>query len=65
MVSSWNSNPSRQKSRAITKLEELYPGFSSLEKPAGGRPRHERYEEFCEWRAARLAEALSEFPGID
>jgi hypothetical protein len=32
---------------------------------AGDRLRHERYEEFCEWRAARLAEALNEFLGID
>ena len=32
---------------------------------AGDRLRRDRYEEFCEWRAARLAEALNQFLGID
>jgi hypothetical protein len=32
---------------------------------AGDRLRRDRYEEFCEWRATRLAEALNEFLGLD
>ena len=32
---------------------------------AGDRLRDDRYEEFCEWRAARLAAALNDFLGLD
>jgi len=31
---------------------------------AGDRLRRERYEEFCEWRGKRLAEALNDFLGL-
>ena len=30
----------------------------------GDRLQHDRYEEFCEWRGQRLAQALNEYLGM-
>jgi hypothetical protein len=32
---------------------------------AGDRLKSGRYEEFCQWRAERLAEALNEYLGLN
>ena len=51
--------------RSLTPDQRKRAGVQFFGEAAGDRLRHERYEEFCEWRAARLAEALNEFLGID
>lgn len=51
--------------RSLTPEQRKRAAVQFFGEAAGDRLRHERYEEFCEWRAARLAEALNEFLGID
>jgi hypothetical protein len=51
--------------RSLTPDQRKRAGVQFFGEAAGDRLRHERYEEFCECRAARLCEALNEFLGID
>ena len=51
--------------RSLTPDQRTRAGIQFFGDAAGDRLRHERYEEFCEWRAARLTEALNDFLGID
>ena len=50
---------------ALTPAQRKLAATQYFGEAAGDRLRAERCDEFCEWRAQRLAEAPNEFIGID
>jgi hypothetical protein len=50
--------------RTLTPEQRNHARRQLFGEEAGDRLRRERYEEFCEWRAKRLAEALNDFLGL-
>ena len=51
--------------RSLTPEQRKQARLQFFGEEAGDRLTRDRYVEFCEWRALRLAEALNEFLGID
>ncbi len=49
----------------LTPTQRKVAGVQFFGEAAGDRMRHDRYEEFCEWRAQRLAQAFNEFLGME
>ena len=45
--------------------QRKFASVQFFDQAAGDRLKPENYEDFCEWRAARLAEAINEWLGID
>ena len=51
--------------RVLTPEQRKYARLQCFSEEAGDRLRRDQYEQFCEWRAKCLAEALNDFLGID
>lgn len=51
--------------RVLTPEQRKHARVQLFGEEAGDRLRRDQYEQFCEWRANRLSQALNDFLGID
>jgi hypothetical protein len=51
--------------KTLTPAQRKIAEIQFFGEDAGDRLGHDRYEEFCDWRAQRLAQALNEFLGME
>jgi hypothetical protein len=60
----FGDKPADEILRSLTPAQKGHAHRQLFGEEAGDRLRRERYDEFCEWRAKRLAEALNDFLGL-
>jgi hypothetical protein len=63
--SEFGERPPEEILRILTPDQRKQAKVQFFGEEAGDRLKEARYEEFCEWRAARLADALNDFLGLD
>lgn len=63
--SEFGDRPADEVFKSLSPAEREIAAQQFFGQSAGDKLSLERYEEFCEWRAARLAEAINEWLGIE
>src|SRR5206468_708564 len=63
--SEFADNPPDEVSTSLTSEQRKFGSVQFFGEAAGDRLKPGRYEEFCQWRADRLAESMNDWLGMD